>query len=257
MVIPEIYDDDVSLVGRRTECADAPGFLGMLLCGEPSLLAGTSSIGPPARELVLSVATGTPVRTSPGQAGQLSCVDVDLMEVADLGPVAHPASSPPGEPLLAQEMEVPGAQAEEAPETTSPVVAPLGTGASSVQAASTPEMLPSFIDSLRLPLGEPLVESTPIRHVSRRVSPIVPRRSVRIPALTHHRDLRPEIQAKKVMLRKWRPAARSPSPLSPDNSYNVKFRRHFREPLSSSRCEAMRELFPSRRRWSAARARNA
>jgi hypothetical protein len=38
--------------------------------------------------------------------------------------------------------------------------------------------LPDFIASLRLPLQEPLVASTPIRRISRRPSPPVPRRSV-------------------------------------------------------------------------------
>jgi hypothetical protein len=76
-------------------------------------------------------------------------------------------------------------------------------------------MLTDFIVSLCLPLQEPLVESIPIRRVSRRVSPLVPRLSIRLAVLTHHRDPRPEIQAKKVMLRKWRPVAMPPSPQEP------------------------------------------
>jgi hypothetical protein len=108
-------------------------------------------------------------------------------------------------------------------------------------------MLTDFIVSLCLPLQEPLVESIPIRRVSRRVSPLVPRLSIRLAVLTHHRDPRPEIQAKKVMLRKWRPVAMPPSPQNPDDSYNEKFCCAFQEPLSS-----MRELFPSRCRRTAA-----
>jgi hypothetical protein len=54
--------------------------------------------------------------------------------------------------------------------------------------------LPDFINSLRLPLQEPLVDSTPIRRISRRASPpLVPQRSVRLAALTHRRDPRPEV----------------------------------------------------------------
>lgn len=89
-----------------------------------------------------------------------------------------------------------------------------------VQATGAPETLTDFNDSLRLPLQEPpLVESTPIRRVSHRISPLVPRRSVRLAALTHHRDPRLEI------LRKWRPAAMPPSPQNPDDSCNEKLPR--------------------------------
>jgi hypothetical protein len=63
--------------------------------------------------------------------------------------------------------------------------------------------------------------------------------------MTHLRDPRPEEQAKKVMLRKWRPAAGA-SPLhNPDASFAEKFHRTFKEPLSSSKRAALRELFPA------------
>jgi hypothetical protein len=81
---------------------------------------------------------------------------------------------------------------------------------------------------------------------------LVPRRSVRIAALSHRRDPKPELQAKKVLLRKWRPAADPPSPELPDNSFNEEFHREFGEPLSSAKRRiirsAMKELFPERRR---------
>lgn len=115
--------------------------------------------------------------------------------------------------------------------------------------------LPAFIDSLRLPLQEPLIDSTPIRRVScvsRQVNSVVPRRSTRIASMSHLPDPRPEEQAKKVMLRKWRPAAGSSPPQSPDVSYADKFHQTFEEPLSSSKHAAMRELFPGAGRQAAA-----
>jgi hypothetical protein len=111
--------------------------------------------------------------------------------------------------------------------------------------ASLPATLPEFIHALRLPLQEPLIDSTPIRRTSRRVSPVVPRRSTRIASMTHLRDSRPEEQAKKVMLRKWRPVARASPPHSPDASFAEKFHRTFKKPLSSSKRAALRELFPA------------
>jgi hypothetical protein len=50
------------------------------------------------------------------------------------------------------------------------------------------------------------------------------------------------------MLRKWRPVMDPPSPKIPDNSYSNKFHHTFRDPPSSSKRSAMRELFPRRRR---------
>jgi endonuclease/exonuclease/phosphatase family metal-dependent hydrolase len=57
----------------------------------------------------------------------------------------------------------------------------------------------------------------------------VPRRSIRLAALTHCRDPKPELQAKKVLLRKWRPATDLP-----DYTYSDKFHRAFREPLKEA-----------------------
>jgi hypothetical protein len=65
----------------------------------------------------------------------------------------------------------------------------------------------------------------------------------------HCRDPRPEVQAKKVLLRKWKPASEPPSPEVPDysQSQSTRFRREFKEPLTGSKRAAMRELFPGRR----------
>jgi hypothetical protein len=129
----------------------------------------------------------------------------------------------------------------------------VGTGEEVPGVHAAPPSVPGFIDSLRLPLQESLLPYTSIRRVSHRASPpLVPRRSVRIAALSHRRDPKPEIQAKKVLLKKRRPAAEPPSPDMPDNSYNEEFHKEFGEPLSSSKHRSirstMKELFPERRR---------
>lgn len=67
--------------------------------------------------------------------------------------------------------------------------------------------LDSFIDSLRLSLGQPLIASSPLRRTTHGVGDVMPCRSVRIVASSHLRHCNLEIQAKKVLLRKWRPAA--------------------------------------------------
>jgi hypothetical protein len=60
------------------------------------------------------------------------------------------------------------------------------------------------------------------------------------------RDPNPEKQAKRVLLGKWQPSAcalRS-APATPDATIAARFRETFREPLSSSKREALQELFP-------------
>ena len=112
--------------------------------------------------------------------------------------------------------------------------------------------LSSFIDDFRMPLSPPLLLESPIRRVSRAASPRrtsaapVPRRSSRLAQSAHLREPKPEAQARKVLLKKWRPV-RSPTapPQAPNSNINDKFRRVFREPLSASKSEAMRELFPA------------
>jgi len=75
---------------------------------------------------------------------------------------------------------------------------------------------------------------------------LVPRRSSRLAQTAHLREPKPEAQAKKVLLQKWRPVR---SPAAPqqalDLSIGDKFRKVFREPLSASKSDAMRELFPA------------
>jgi hypothetical protein len=60
------------------------------------------------------------------------------------------------------------------------------------------------------------------------------------------RDPNPEKQAKPVLLRKWQPSASAlwSAPATPDAIIAARFRETFREPSSSSKREALLELYP-------------
>ena len=112
--------------------------------------------------------------------------------------------------------------------------------------------LSSLIDDFRVPLSPPLLLESPIRRVSRAASPRytsaapVPRRSSRLAQSAHLREPKLEAQARKVLLKKWRPVRSPPAPpQAPHSNINGKFRRVFREPLSASKSGAMREVFPA------------
>lgn len=71
-------------------------------------------------------------------------------------------------------------------------------------APSTPPPALSFMDSLCLPLDEPLLHTTPRAQVSRVPDDCwVLRRSVRLMVKSAFRDPQPEKQAKQVLLNKW------------------------------------------------------
>jgi hypothetical protein len=116
-----------------------------------------------------------------------------------------------------------------------------------VHGVDTPPSVEDFIAGLRLPLEVPLIQSPPRLRVSRmRDENWVPRRSERLAAMSAFRDPNPEKQAKRVLLGKWQPSAcalRS-APATPDATIAARFREMFREPLSSSKREALQELFP-------------
>jgi hypothetical protein len=130
--------------------------------------------------------------------------------------------------------------AQVATPSAQPATAATPIGSPTVPAAS----LQSFIASLKLPLEEPLIASSPRRRVSRLDDSVfVPRRSDRLAAKSIHRDPNPEKQAKCVLVNKWRhePANRSQTP---DPAIAAKFHETFAGPLSASKQAAMRELFP-------------
>jgi hypothetical protein len=107
----------------------------------------------------------------------------------------------------------------------------------------SPPSVEDFIAGLKLPL----IQLPPRLRVSRmRVENQVPRRSNRLAAKSVYRDPNPEKQAKRVLLSKWQPSASAPrsAPTTPDVTIATRFHETFREPLSSSKREAMQELFP-------------
>jgi hypothetical protein len=135
--------------------------------------------------------------------------------------------------------------AEDVVQVATPSAQPAAAAAAAVGSPAVPaESLESFIASLKLPLEESLIASSPIRRVSHvDDSVFVPRRSDRLATKSIHGGPNPEIQAKHVLLNKWtrKPASESQTP---DPAVAVKFHETFAEPVSASKRAAMRELFP-------------
>jgi hypothetical protein len=78
------------------------------------------------------------------------------------------------------------------------------------------------------------------------VENLIPHRSDRLAAKSVYHDPNPEKPAKRVLLNKWQPSASAPrpSPVTPDASIATRFHNTFQDPLSSSKCATMQELFP-------------
>ena len=92
-----------------------------------------------------------------------------------------------------------------------------------------------------------MIQLPPRLCVSRvQVENLVPHLSDRLAAKSVYHDPNLEKQAKRVMLSKWQPSASAPrsAPATPDATIATRFHETFQEPLSSSKREAMRELFP-------------
>lgn len=110
-----------------------------------------------------------------------------------------------------------------------------------------PQSPTTFIDSLKLPLETPLLNTPPRLKVARDVDDCwVPRRSDRLAAKSAFRDPQPEKQAKRVLVNKWTRRPEAASRCTPDATIAARFHDTFTAPLSSSKREAMRELFPGR-----------
>jgi len=123
-------------------------------------------------------------------------------------------------------------------------------GSPAAVAGSSTTAFPSvmaFIDSLELPLQEPLIKTAPRPRQGRRIDDsVVPRRSDRLAAKSVFRDPQPEKQAKRVVMNKWRRRPDDAVSCTTDATVGTKFHNTFAEPLSSSKRAAMRELFPMR-----------
>jgi hypothetical protein len=97
-----------------------------------------------------------------------------------------------------------------------------------------------FIDSLKLPLQEPLIKTAPRPRQAHRIDDsVVPRHSDRLAAKSVFRDPQPEKQAKRVMMNKWRRrpehAVSCTRTLRSRPSFTTRLRSRC---LSSSPCEA-------------------
>jgi hypothetical protein len=126
-----------------------------------------------------------------------------------------------------------------------------GTATTAVAAAATTPAtsVDDFISSLSAPLETPILSSRPKLRVSQEPDySIVPRRSLRL--ADKPKDSNPEVQATRVMLKKL---GRYDPPPSSDDSGARRFKETFGGALSSSKKEAMRELFPARRRFGSTR----
>uniref|UniRef100_K3ZDB4 Uncharacterized protein n=1 Tax=Setaria italica TaxID=4555 RepID=K3ZDB4_SETIT len=125
-----------------------------------------------------------------------------------------------------------------APLLASPVADP-PTAPAPVAAAPTAASVAAFIDSMRLPLQEPLIKSPPRTRTSRVVDDDwIPRRSVRLAAKSAFRDPNHEKQARRAVTN------------TPDDMIATKFHEAFANAHPSSRREAMREFFRLRGgRW--------
>lgn len=98
-----------------------------------------------------------------------------------------------------------------------------------------------------LPLQDPLLHTPPRHNVRHREHvTTVPCRSDRLAAKAAFRDTNPERQAKRVLINKWEHRPEQSNETS-DVMIAAKFHDTFAEPISSSKREALRELFPLRR----------
>ncbi|KAK8458054.1 hypothetical protein SEVIR_3G293402v4 [Setaria viridis] len=137
-----------------------------------------------------------------------------------------------------------------APLLASPVADP-PTAPAPVAAAPTAASVAAFIDSMRLPLQEPLIKSPPRTRTSRVVDDDwIPRRSVRLAAKSAFRDPNHEKQARRVLMNKWAGRPEGAVTNTPDDMIATKFHEAFANAHPSSRREAMREFFRLRGgRW--------
>lgn len=193
------------------------GFLGTFLEDEVILFAGTGDGGPSRAKVALAELAPA------GGLDGLGATDEGL--VSSSAPVAN--SSPDlvsvGLDHIVGPLEVPEAQPADA--------------------------LEAFVKSIQLPLPEPLISTTPkLRETKTRKKieadhSLVPKRSARLAAKSGFRAAKPEAQARKVIMKKLGIEVETEQL---DQASFEEFQQTFVLPLSVSKDEAMRELFPGR-----------
>jgi hypothetical protein len=151
--------------------------------------------------------------------------------------------------LSSADAEAPGVDSEDAAEQPA-APAPIA-------ASPTTTLVAAFINSMRLPLQEPLIKTPPRARTTRAVDDDwIPRHSDRLATKSAFRDPQPEKQARRVMLNKWTERPEDVVTNTPDATISTKFHETFADPLSSSKREAMRVIFPMRSvRWTRTMAR--
>jgi hypothetical protein len=114
-----------------------------------------------------------------------------------------------------------------------------------------------FIDYYKKPLPCSVL-STPILRVTRLCAredaDLVPKRSARLAAKSRCREPKPEVQARKVMMRRL---GFDKETVVPDEASFDEFQEVFTRPLSPSKREAMEILFPVRKQRALAAVRAA
>lgn len=171
------------------------------------------------------------------------CADIELLGVA---PQSH-APLPAVATVVVDSTE-PGAGRDAPPpassddENTQPL-----TNAVETAAPAAADGAADFLDSLILPLLDPIITSTPSAHAPRRRRRVdadadwTPRRSSRLAAKSVYRDPEPERQAKKIMLGKWKDV---PTNAVPDLALDEEFQKAFAAASLSARKQAMAVMFP-------------
>jgi hypothetical protein len=116
-----------------------------------------------------------------------------------------------------------------------------------VHETDSPPSVEDFIAGLKLPLEVPLIQLSSRLRVSHvLVEDLVLHRSDRLDAKFAFCDPNSENQAKWVLVGKWQASVSAPrsAPATPNATIAARFHKTFREPLSSSKREAVQELFP-------------
>jgi hypothetical protein len=233
-----VFDDDVSLVGRRLESPETCGFLGSVI-HDMLLLENTATLSARAPRGFVPASASVAPRDAPMPRG---CTE-QRAEVSTTVEFALEHSTPIEQrQTYAFDLadDVHGLAADAVFTVTAPVDDIATSPATSVE---------DFISSISANIVTPIISSRPKLRVSKEPDySIVPRRSVRL--ADKPKASNPEVQATRVLLHKL---GKDDPPPSSDESGTRRFKETFGGNLSSSKKQAMRELFSARKRFGSRR----
>jgi hypothetical protein len=246
---PLVFDDDVSLVGRRLVSPDSCGFLGSVI-HDMSLLENTGTLSARVpRGFVLAPASVTPgdvplPRDHMEQLQHSTPVELRQTEAFDLADDAHGLGTDTVTDMVVT------ATAPIDDMATSPATA-VEDFISSISAPGSPTAIVECLQSqlcsvIEVPI---LVEPPRLRAPRRRravagpLSP--PRRSGRLAAKSKCRVSNPTVQAQNVLMAKLGVGVQRPSAQTGTGNDYEEYLAMFDGPLSASKCEAIRALFPA------------